>query len=105
MSEEIRNDEFEVTETVETEDEKVGLGPMEYGVILGIGAAAVGAWELGKLGWRKTEKPRRKVKDFVAGIFKKDKGNVDETPDHEGSSEKVPEDSEKKKSDKKSSKK
>ena len=106
MSEEIRNEEFEEVTTVETDDEKAGLGPVEYGVVLGIAGAGIAAWELGKLGWRKTAKPRAKVKDFFKGIFKKDKVIVvQEQPDHEGSAEKTAEDSEPKRSDKKSSKK
>lgn len=107
MSEEIRNEEIEVTEVVAAEDVKEGLGPMEYGVIVGIAGAGIAAWELGKLGWRKTEKPRKKVKEFVSGIFSKNKDSkgTEALPEHEVVVEKAAETTEEKKSDKKNSKK
>lgn len=107
MSDEIRNEEMEVTMEVETEDVKEGLSAMEYGVIGVIAVAGITAWEGGKLVWRKTVKPRAKVKEFVTGIFNKEKKSKNkDVPEHEGSMEVVAEASEEKKSEsKKNSKK
>ena len=73
--EENKVETIEVTEVNETEDVKEGLTATEYGVIAGLMVGGVALWEGGKLVWRKTEKPRSKVKNFVTGVFKKDKGS------------------------------
>lgn len=101
MSEEIRTEEIEVTEAVETEDVKEGLGPMEYGVILGIATAGVAIFEGGKWVWKKTSGPRSKIKAKLSGIGKK-KDIPEETndqPDQEGSPEEVAEKTDAKKSE------
>lgn len=90
MADEIRTEEIEVTETVETEDVKESLGPMEYGVILGIATAGIAIFEGGKLVWKKTAGPRAKIKEKVGGVFKKkDTPKVEEIPNQEVSTEKV----------------
>lgn len=100
MAEEIRTEEIEVTETVETEDVKESLGPMEYGVILGIATAGIAIFEGGKWVWKKTEGPRSKIKTKVGGVFKKkDKPEEKEVPDQEVSTEQVSEKTEEKKTE------
>lgn len=93
---------IEATEVNETEDVKEGLSATEYGVILGLMGAGIAAWEGGKLIWRKTEKPRTKVWNFVSKPFKKDKGSEAEagTPEHEASSKDAAKKADSKKSDK-----
>lgn len=100
--EENKVETIEVTEVNETEDVKEGLSATEYGVILGLMGAGIAAWEGGKLVWRKTEKPRSKVKNFVTGIFKKDNGNeaAEETPEHEVAQKEATKKADSKKSDK-----
>ena len=107
MADEIRTEEIEVTDTVETEDVKESLGPMEYGVILGIATAGIAVFEGGKWVWKKTEGPRSKIKEKAKGIFgKKDKPAEKDNPDQEVSAEKVAETPEEKKTEtKKGSKK
>ena len=107
MSEEIRNEEIEVTEVVAAEDVKEGLGPMEYGVIAGLMAAGILVFEGGKWIWKKSENPRKKAWGFVSGIFSKNKDSNETKalPEHEVVAEKVEEKTEEKKSDKKNSKK
>ena len=106
MSEEIRTEELEVTETGVAEDVKEGLSVQDYGVIGGIMIAGIAAWELGRLGWRKTEKPRRKVKEFVTSKIGKNKKSKDavELPEHEVITETVVEKIEEKKSEAKKEK-
>lgn len=103
MSDEIRTEEIEVTETVEAEDVKKDLSAADYGVIGGIMLGGILVFEGGKWVWKKTAGPRKKAKDFVAGIFRKKPkdAEAEETSEHEDSSEKVSEKSEEKKSDKK----
>ncbi len=106
MSDEIRTEEIEVTEDVVAEDVKEGLSVQDYGVIGGIMIAGIAAWELGRLGWRKTEKPRRKVKEFFASKIGKNKksNGATELPEHEVATETVVEKSEEKKSEAKEKK-
>lgn len=100
MADEIRSEEIEVTETVETEDVKESLGPMEYGVILGIATAGIAVFEGGKYVWKKTAGPRAKIKEKVGRLRKKkDKSEVQEVPDQEVSTEKVEEKTEEKKTE------
>lgn len=103
MSDEIRTEEIEVTETVEAEDVKEGLSAADCGVIGGIMIGGILIFEGGKWVWKKTEAPRKKVKGFVTGIFSKKPKDAEakDVPEHEDSSEKAAEKSEEKKSDKK----
>lgn len=99
--EENKVETIEVTEVNETEDVKEGLTATEYGVIAGLMVGGVALWEGGKLVWRKTEKPRSKVKNFVTGIFKKDNGSeTEETPEHEVAEKEATKKADSKKSDK-----
>lgn len=100
---EIRNEEIEVTETVEAEDVKGSLSVADYGVIGGIMLGGILVFEGGKWVWKKTEAPRKKAKEFVTGIFKKKPKDVEgkDELEHEDSSEKAAEKSEEKKSEKK----
>lgn len=103
MSDEIRNEEIEVTETVEAEDVKEGLSATDCGVIGGIMIGGILLFEGGKWVWKKTEAPRKKVKGFVTGIFSKKPAAVEakDVPEQEVATEKATEKSEEKKSDKK----
>lgn len=105
MSEELRNEEIEVVETVETEDVKDGLQWQDYAVIGGLMTAGALVFEGGKWVWKKTAAPRGKVAGFFKNKFsKKAKTEAEEKPEHEGSTEKAAEKSEAKKSDNKSKK-
>jgi len=103
MSEEIRTEEIEVTETEVAEDVKESLSATDIGVIGGIMLGGILIFEGGKWVWRKTETPRKKVKDFVAGIFtKKDKSaDANDAPDQEVTTETEVEKTEEKKSENK----
>ena len=101
--EDIRNEEIEVTETVEAEDVKNGLSAADYGVIGGIMIGGIMIFEGGKWVWKKTEEPRKKVSGFVKNIFSKKPKTVEakDNSEHEVSSEKGSEKSEETKSEKK----
>lgn len=103
MSDEIRTEEIEVTETAVAEDVKEGLSATDYGVIGGIMLGGILVFEGGKWVWKKTAAPRQKVKDFVVGIFtKKDKSaDAIDVPDQEVITETVVEKTEEKKSESK----
>ena len=103
MNEEIRTEEIMETETIETEDVKEGLSAVEYGVIGGIMLAGVAVWEGGKWVWKKTANPRSKVSGWIGTHKpgKKSKDTAEETPDQEGSTEKVETKSEEKKTESK----
>ena len=103
MSDEIRTEEIEVTETEVAEDVKESLSATDIGVIGGIMLGGILVFEGGKWVWKKTAGPRKKVKDFVTGIFtKKDKSaDVIDVPDQEVITETVVEKTEEKKSENK----
>ena len=103
MNEEIRTEEIMETETIETEDVKEGLSAVEYGVIGGIMLAGVAIWEGGKFVWRKTAGPRSKVSGWIGKHKpgKKSEDTAGDTPDQEGSTEKVETKSEEKKTESK----
>lgn len=103
MSDEIRNEEVEVMEAVEAEDVKEGLTLPDYGVIGGIMIAGIAAFEGGKLVWKKTEAPRKKVWNGIKSIFTKNtpEKETKEDPEHEVASSDVAEATEEKKSESK----
>ena len=107
--EENRVDVNETTEVIGTEDvNEVNLGVKDYLIVGGVMATGALIFELGKLGWKKTAKPRRKVAEFFSGLRKgKDKSGNTEEPvqEHEGSNEKEAESAETKGPEKKSTKK
>ena len=103
MSDEIRTEEIEVTETEVAEDVKEGLSATDIGVIGGIMLGGIAIFEGGKWVWKKTEAPRKKIWNGLTGIFSKKNKSADviDVPDQEVIAETVVEKTEEKKSENK----